>query len=287
MKFYIFLIISKIKKLCYNIFINGDNLLESKTQTIENIDELIVAYKSCTDEKKKRMLHISIVEIGMQFVKKIAGNISIQSKISNEDLVQVGSIGLIKAIEFFNPDKNTKFKTYASYFIRGEIKHYLRDKASIIKAPRELQELVFKISSAVKLLKGKGIEEPSEDQIADVVGVSQQKIHEVMEIELCKTTLSLDQATSSVDDDDLALIDKIPSGDYQEFMNSYENKIMLAEAIKKLPKDLQEIVEMSYYQDLNQREISEKIHISQMQVSRRLKKALSKMYEIITSKDDK
>lgn len=150
--------------------------MESKTQTIENIDELIIAYKFCTDEKKKRMLHISIVEIGMQFVKKIAGNISIQSKISNEDLVQVGSIGLIKAIEFFNPSKNTKFKTYASYFIRGEIKHYLRDKASIIKAPRELQELVFKISSAVKLLKEKGIEDPSEDQIADIVGVSQQKI---------------------------------------------------------------------------------------------------------------
>lgn len=286
MIYYIFLIIPKIKKLCYNIFVNGDNLLESKIQTIENIDELILAYKNCTDEKKKRMLHISIVEIGMQFVKKIAGNISIQSKISNEDLIQVGSIGLIKAIEFFDPDKNTKFKTYASYFIRGEIKHYLRDKASIIKAPRELQELVFKISSAVKFLKEKGIEEPSEDQIADVIGISQQKIHEVMEIELCKTTLSLDQATSSVDDDDLTLIDKIPAGDYQEFMNSYENKIMLAEAIKKLPKDLQEIVEMSYYQDLNQREISEKIHISQMQVSRRLKKALSKMYEIITSKDD-
>ncbi len=286
MIYYIFLIIPKIKKLCYNIFVNGDNLLESKIQTIENIDELILAYKNCTDEKKKRMLHISIVEIGMQFVKKIAGNISIQSKISNEDLIQVGSIGLIKAIEFFDPDKNTKFKTYASYFIRGEIKHYLRDKASIIKAPRELQELVFKISSAVKFLKEKGIEEPSEDQIADVIGISQQKIHEVMEIELCKTTLSLDQATSSVDDDDLTLIDKIPAGDYQEFMNSYENKIMLAEAIKKLPKDLQEIVEMSYYQDLNQREISEKIHISQMQVSRRLKKALSKMYEIIKSKDD-
>ena len=75
MIYYIFLIIPKIKKLCYNIFVNGDNLLESKIQTIENIDELILAYKNCTDEKKKRMLHISIVEIGMQFVKKIAGNI--------------------------------------------------------------------------------------------------------------------------------------------------------------------------------------------------------------------
>lgn len=260
--------------------------IKAKRHT-DDLDEQLLTYKTCTDEKKKRMLHINIVESGMNLVKRIAGNISAQSGISNEDLVQVGSIGLIKAIEFFNPQKNTKFKTYASYFIRGEIKHYLRDKASMIKAPRELQELVFKISSAVKQLKEKGIEDPSEDQIADIVGVSVEKIHEVMEIELCKSTLSLDQAISTVDDDDLTLIDKIPSGDYQEFMNSYENKIMLAEAIKKLPKDLQQIIEMSYYEDLNQREISERIHISQMQVSRRLKKALSKMYEIITSKDEK
>ena len=261
-------------------------MLESKEKKVEDLDEQILIYKECKDEKKKRMLHINIVENGMFLVKKIAGNISAQSGISNEDLVQVGSIGLIKAIEFFNPDKNTRFKTYASYFIRGEIKHYLRDKASIIKAPRELQELVFKISTAVKQLKEEGFEDPTEEQIAEAVGVSVKKIHEVMELELCKSTLSLDQAISSVDDDDLTLIDKIPSGDYQEFMNSYENKLMLAEAIKKLPKDLQEIVEMSYYQDLNQREISEKINISQMQVSRRLKKALSKMYEIIKSKDD-
>lgn len=261
-------------------------MLESKEKKVEDLDEQILIYKECKDEKKKRMLHINIVENGMYLVKKIAGNISAQSGISNEDLVQVGSIGLIKAIEFFKPDKNTRFKTYASYFIRGEIKHYLRDKASIIKAPRELQELVFKISTAVKQLKEEGFEDPTEEQIAETVGVSVKKIHEVMELELCKSTLSLDQAISSVDDDDLTLIDKIPSGDYQEFMNSYENKLMLAAAIKKLPKDLQEIVEMSYYQDLNQREISEKINISQMQVSRRLKKALSKMYEIIKSKDD-
>ena len=129
-------------------------MLESKEKnSIEDLDKQILAYKDCKDEKKKRMLHINIVENGMLLVKKIAGNISAQSGISNEDLIQVGSIGLIKAIEFFKPDKNTRFKTYASYFIRGEIKHYLRDKASMIKAPRELQELVFKISSAVKNLK--------------------------------------------------------------------------------------------------------------------------------------
>jgi RNA polymerase sigma-B factor len=148
-----------------------------------------------------------------------------------------------------------------------------------------LQELVFKISSAIKDLREKGFEEPTEEQISELVGVPINKIHEVMEIELCKTTLSLDQA-SSVEDDDLALIDKIPSGDYQEFINSYEDRMMLAAAIEKLPPDLKEIIELNYYHDLNQREISERIHISQMQVSRRLKKALHKMYEIIKIKED-
>ena len=255
--------------------------MENKDRNIEEVDVLVLAYKACNDEKKKRIIHLSLVENAMSLVKKIASTISFQSGISNEDLIQVGSIGLIKAIEFFDPKKNVKFKTYASYFIRGEIKHYLRDKASIIKAPRELQELVFKISYAVKALKEKGFEEPTEEQISDYVGVDVKKIHEVLEIELCKTTLSLDQAISTVDDDDLTLIDKIPAGDYQEFMNSYENRIMLKQAIEKLPADLREIIELSYYHGLNQREISEKIHISQMQVSRRLKKALNKMYEII------
>ena len=101
-----------------------------------------------------------------------------------------------------------------------------------------------------------------------------------MEIEYCKTTLSLDQYVT-LEDEELSLLDKIPSGDYQELMNSNENKIMLAAAIKKLPEELRQILELSYYEDLNQREISERIGISQMQVSRRIKKALSKMYEIV------
>ena len=114
------------------------------------LDALLISFKNTKDEKKKRMLHLKIVEEAMDLVKKIANTISLQSGISNEDLVQVGSLGLIKAIEFYKLDMNTKFKTYATYFIKGEIKHYLRDKASIIKAPRELQELMFKINKARK-----------------------------------------------------------------------------------------------------------------------------------------
>ena len=80
------------------------NLIESKNKS-DDLDSLILIYIDCKDDKKKRMLHLHIVETGMRIVKKIAGNISAQSGIPNEDLVQVGSIGLIKAIEFFNQEE--------------------------------------------------------------------------------------------------------------------------------------------------------------------------------------
>ena len=259
--------------------------MDTKDKQNEELDTLLISFKNTKDEKKKRMLHLKIVEEAMALVKKIANTIALQSGISNEDLIQVGSLGLIKAIEFYRLNMNTKFKTYATYFIKGEIKHYLRDKASIIKAPRELQELLFKINTARKKLSEAGNEDATPEQIAEYLELPVSKINEVIEIERCKSTLSLDQSFMQ-DDEDISLIDKIPANDYQEFMNSYENKIMLSSTIKKLPPELREIIELSYYQDLNQREISEKMNMSQMQVSRRLKKALSKMYELIKNNGD-
>ena len=127
--------------------------MKSSTKQNKDIDTLLSSYKECTDEKKKRMLHLSIVEKSMDLVKSIAISISMQSGVSHEDLIQVGSLGLVKAIEFYKPNMNTKFTTYATYFIKGEIRHYLRDKASLIKTPREIQELLFKVHSAKKKLK--------------------------------------------------------------------------------------------------------------------------------------
>lgn len=252
------------------------------TNTYEKLDTLIAAFKACKEEKKKRMLHLKIVEDAMSLVKKIANTISIQSGVSNEDLIQVGSLGLIKAIDSYKPVMNTRFRTYATYFIKGEIKHYLRDKATIIKAPRELQELVYKITSTIKRLNEEGNEDPTAEDIANILGLSAEKVSEVINIDKYKNALSLDQYLKG-EDEDFSLLDKIPAGDYKEIMNSYEDKIMISGTIKKLPKELQEIIELSYYQGLNQREIAEKIHISQMQVSRRLKKALNKMYELINN----
>ena len=91
-----------------------------------------------------------------------------------------------------------------------------------------------------------------------------------------------DQTFSNNEDECFSLADKIPAGDYQEFINAYEEKIMLSNAIAELPQELRTIVELNYYEDLNQREIALRLGISQMQVSRKLKRALSEIHNIIT-----
>ena len=92
--------------------------------------------------------------------------------------------------------------------------------------------------------------------------------------------VSLDQAVSA-GEDETALLDKIPDAESQGFWDFYEDKLMIADAVSKLSPELRQIIELSFYKDLNQREISELLDMSQMQVSRRLKKALSCLYEII------
>lgn len=247
------------------------------------IHEWLVTYKNSDDPKLKKQLKNLIVVASMPFVKKIACGLARRVVDPVDDLIQVGSVGLIKAIELYKPEISTKFKTYATYLITGEIRHYLRDKGSMIKAPREIQELAFKINKVIKKLAQEGFSEPTSEQVAEAMSLPVSKINDVREIDKRKSALSLDQSIG-VEDDTMSLADKIPSGDYQEFISAYEEKIMLSKAISKLEPKLKEVIELSYYEDLNQREIAKKLNISQMQVSRRLKKALDSMYEIITKK---
>lgn len=260
--------------------------MENKTEdSFAQVNEWLIAYKNTDCEKQKKQLQNLIVVATMPLVKKIACSLARRSTDPVDDLIQVGSLGLIKAIEFYNPEISTKFKTYASYLITGEIRHYLRDKASMIKAPREIQELAFRINNYIKQLIETSGDEPTTEEVAKAMDVSVQKVNIAIEIDRRKSTISLDQAFNNIDDDNMSLAEKIPAGDYQEFLNSYEEKIMLSKAIEKLPPELKAVLELNYYDDLNQREIAEKLNISQMQVSRRLKKALSAMYEIITESD--
>lgn len=245
----------------------------------DELNDLLLQYKNCTDTKKKKILHIKIVELALVYVKKIVSAPAYKNYNLQEDLFQVGSIGLMKAIDFFDLNKNTKFKTYATYFIKGEIKHYLRDKASFIKPPREIQELSYKISTASRELNESGKDGSSIELIAEHLGISAQKIENVLSLDIGQEILSLDQNQS--DEEDLSLMEKIPDGDYKDFLANSENRLMLHSALSRLPQEMKQILIMNYFEDINQKEISEKLGLSPMQVSRKIKKALSKLYELV------
>lgn len=263
------------------VLIREGLFLVRQEDNFTQIHEWLSAYRNSKDIKLKKQLKNLIVIAAMPFVKRIANTLARRVTDPVDDLIQVGSLGLVKAIDLYNPEISSKFKTYATYLITGEIKHYLRDKASMIKAPREIQELAYRINRVIKQLNEDGFDEPTSQQVAQIMSLPVNKVEGAIEIDRRKSMISLDQSVI-YEDDSITLVDKIPSGDYREFLDSYEKKIMLSDAIKKLEPKLKEIIELSYYEGLNQREIAQKLNISQMQVSRRFKKALNNMYYIIT-----
>ena len=219
----------------------------------------------------------------MPIVKKVARALARRSTDPVEDITQVGSLGLIKAIDLYNPKISKNFKSYAMYLITGEIRHYLRDRTTIIRAPREIKELSFRVHKLTLELTEKLGRTPTDKDLAEALQMPQEKVEECNNLERRTTAISIDQIVSS-DDNTLSLVERIEDESQKEVFDSYENRMILNDAIKKLDIIEQELIILNYYEGLNQREISEKLEISQMQVSRKLKKAISKLFEIISKK---
>lgn len=149
----------------------------------EEISEWLKLYKSAEDEKQKKHLQNVIALAAMPLVKKIARGLARRNTDPVEDIMQVGSVGLVKAIQLYNPKVSENFKTYATYLITGEIRHYLRDKVSMIKAPREIYELAYRVNKLMQKLKDEQGNEPSETVLAEELGTSVGKIKEVIDVD--------------------------------------------------------------------------------------------------------
>ena len=247
------------------------------------VDELIVLYKKCHAGKKKDTLRLAVIEAGMSIVKKGVSRMGIKDPMAQEDLIQIGALGLMKAIDNFDAKKNTKFSTYAYYFVKGHISHYLRDKSDIVRIPARVKELVYKVSKAYEKLKAMGESEITPEMLSKVLDVEEDKILYAMSIPDTKQILSLDQL-SGKDEDEIVLAEKVAENDAYDFTESYEKRTLISDAVNELPDDMKKIIRMSFYEDLNQKEIAEQMGISQMQVSRLLKRALLLMYDSIVER---
>ena len=120
-------------------------------QTYELITRWLEAYKISTDKYERAKLKALIVSRMLPIIKKIARTIARRSYDPIDDLVQAGSIGLLKAIESYSAEVNDNFKIYAGYLIIGEMKHYLRDKLNTIRVPGHIQELSYRINKLAKM----------------------------------------------------------------------------------------------------------------------------------------
>ena len=255
------------------------------TVNYEEIGKKMKLYKSTEDEKQKKHLQNIIALAAMPLVKKIARGLARRNTDPVEDIIQVGSVGLVKAIQLYNPKVSENFKTYATYLITGEIRHYLRDKVSMIKAPREIYELAYRVNKLMQKLKDEKGNEPSEAVLAEELGTSVGKIKEVIDVERRKQTISLDQFINTGNDESLLLFDKIADDNHYNLESFQEDKILIKDAISKLDVKLQEVIVMNYFEDMSQTQIANKLGISQMQVSRRLKKALNMLLNILSEKE--
>lgn len=261
---------------------NLEQLTNSET---DEIQVWLKEFRVATDPKVKKQLKNFIVLYYMPLVKKIAHGLARRQTDPIEDIIQVGAVGLIKAVEQFSNSYGASFKTYATYLITGEIRHYLRDKANIIRAPRELQELCIRMNNIIERLKNQLGRLPTELEIAEELQMPIGRIYEAYEADRRKQTISLDQLVFNSTEADQAIVDNLVDDKSLNSQSVQEQRIMLYDAVDMLPEQLKEIIELSFFQDMNQSEIAKKIGISQMQVSRRIKKAIGELFKIISSKN--
>ncbi|MBX2860065.1 MAG: sigma-70 family RNA polymerase sigma factor [Vampirovibrio sp.] len=243
----------------------------------EELTDDLHQYLLVEDGLKKEQLRDKIVRQVMPYVKKIAYGLARRSTDPVEDLIQVGNIGLMKAVEKFDPLAGTSFKTYATYLITGEIRHYLRDKSAMIKAPRQVYELYYRMNMIVQKLSDDLGRSPTDLEIAEELQCPVDKVVQVQEVERRKQLISLDQFVMSESDSETQYIERLVDDKNQELLMGQENRMLVEQAIDQLKPEYQEVVRMTYFKDMSQTEIAEVMGISQMQVSRRLRKALDQL----------
>ena len=188
-----------------------------------------------------------------------------------EDLVQVGTIGLIKSVDRFDTERGVEFSTYATPTIIGEIKRYFRDKGWAIRVPRRLQELRMQISSATaELTQGLG-RAPTPSELATAIGCSVDEVIEGIESSNAYSTLSLD-AGDSTEDGSMSMLDTMGVDDVG--LEHVELRESLKPLLESLPAREKNILMLRFFKNMTQSQIAAEVGVSQMHISRLLNKTL-------------
>jgi len=238
--------------------------------------ELLRRYHHDGDVEARQRL----IEQYLPLVRSLARRYSYRGE-QLEDLVQVGCIGLIKAIDRFDIDRGVELTTYATPNIIGEIKRHFRDKGWSIRVPRGLQELNVKLSKLIEDLTVQLERSPTIPELAKAAGVEEEEVLEALETGQAYSTLSLSTPSSGDDNEDLDPLESL--GELEPEYEVSEDRAVLAPGLRVLDERERKILHLRFYDGLTQSQIAQQVGISQMHVSRLIRRSLEKMREEIAT----
>ncbi|MEL7225915.1 MAG: RNA polymerase sigma factor SigF [Cyanobacteria bacterium J06576_12] len=233
--------------------------------------------------QKDRSLQLRnrLVQLNIGLVRREAHRWLHNSGETFDDLMQVGSLGLIRAIERFDLQKGFAFSSFAIPYIRGEIQHYLRDKGTVVRIPRRWQTLQNQSARAIRQLQSDLNRRPSDQEVAAELDISVEEWQQVRIASSNRNLLSLDAPVKESDSSTSSLGDLLPDARYRSFQLAQEDRMRLQQALSQLEKRTREVVEFVFLQDLTQKETAERLGISSVTVSRRVKKGLKHLQVIM------
>jgi RNA polymerase sigma-B factor len=192
-----------------------------------------------------------------------------------DDLIQVASMGLVKAVDRFDVERNIEFSTYATHTIVGELKRHFRDKGWAVRAPRRIQELYLRLTKVTAQLSQELGRSPTIEELAAETESSVEAVLEALEAGQAYRSTSLDAPTSNGDNE----VDSMGAhmGDHDPNLLSAEQRATLGPLMARLSDREQQILHMRFFEGLTQSEIANRLNISQMHVSRLLARSLAQL----------
>jgi RNA polymerase sigma-B factor len=245
----------------------------------EELRALHRRYKETTDAAERDRIRARLVDNYHDFVYFLARKFANRGE-PLEDIAQVGYLGLIKAIERFDPDLGYEFTTFATLTVAGEIKRYFRDKGTAIRFPRRLQELHQSVLRVNEQMKNELGREPSVAELAERLGVTPDDVTEAMEMGPAVVPVSLDQPVGSSDgQESRSVAEQIGEADPE--LDRVEMRDVLERAMEHLTPRERAIMAMRFYEQMSQSEIAKRLGISQMHVSRLQRAALEQLRKYV------
>jgi RNA polymerase sigma-B factor len=248
--------------------------------TREELRDLHRRYREAADPAERDRIKEDLVQAYEGLVYFLARKFQNRGE-PLDDIAQVGFLGLIKAIDRFDPDMGNEFSTFATPTIAGEIRRYFRDKGWSIRFPRRLQELHQQVVRVNEQMKNELGREPSVPELAERLGVETNDVVEAMEISTAYTPISIDATTGRDGDDSRQLTETVGGEDFN--LDRVEMRDVLNRAMVHLTERERRILAMRFVDEMSQSEVARQLGISQMHVSRLQRAAVDQLRELMAA----